>query len=151
MIAGVTDWLDGFLARRLGTSGRIGVVLDPLADKVLLVTLFLALGAARLMPAWLVVLVIGRDVVIVAGALLLRTLRGQRRFLPSVLGKISTFFQIVLVLQALLYAVFSNEFFSLLKSAAAVLAAVFTVLSGADYVRRGWAMGARPVGGAQRM
>ena len=54
LIAGLTDWLDGYAARRLGTGGKTGVVLDPLADKALLVTLFLVLGVLRLIPRWLV-------------------------------------------------------------------------------------------------
>jgi cardiolipin synthase (CMP-forming) len=149
MVAGVTDWLDGFAARRLGTSGHFGVVLDPLADKVLLVTLFVALSMAQRIPWWLLVLVLGRDIVIVVGALLLRWLRGSREFLPSMLGKISTFFQIMLVLHVLLYAVFPYQVFSLLKSAAIVLATIFTGLSGADYVRRGWLMAVGPRRGSK--
>ena len=60
-----------------------GVVLDPLADKALLVTLFVALGVLRLIPLWMLVLAIGRDLIIVGGALLLRIFRGKQRFLPS--------------------------------------------------------------------
>ena len=97
-IAGVTDWLDGFFARKLGVTGKIGVVLDPLADKTLLVTLFLALGYLGLMPLWMLALAIGRDLVIVGGSLLLRIFRNRRRFIPTILGKISTFFQICFVL-----------------------------------------------------
>jgi cardiolipin synthase (CMP-forming) len=140
LLAGLTDWLDGFAARRLGTSGRLGVVLDPLADKVLLVTLFIVLTVARMIPMWLLALVLGRDFVIVIGALAIWWMRGPRQFLPSLLGKISTFFQIMLVLTVLVYAVLPNELFALLKSAAIVLTAIFTGLSGADYVRRGWLM-----------
>ena len=137
-VAGITDWLDGFTARRLGSSGRAGVVLDPLADKVLLATSIVVLTIAGLIPTWLLMLVLGRDLVIVIGALCLRLLRGRHKFLPSMLGKISTFFQIMLVLHVLLYAVFANELFFVLKSAAVVLTTMFTGLSGVDYVRRGW-------------
>lgn len=144
VLAGISDWLDGFAARRFGTSGQLGVVLDPLADKILLVTLFIVLTAVRLLPTWLLLLVLGRDVVIVLGALVLRLLRGPQQFLPSLLGKISTFFQIMLVLHVLLYAVFPHEVFSLLRSAAIVLTALFTGLSGVDYIKRGWQMAASP-------
>jgi len=135
--AGVTDWLDGFAARRLHASGPLGVVLDPFADKVLLVVLFLTLGWVRLIPGWLVALVIGRDVVIVLGAALLRITRGIRRFLPSLLGKISTFFQIALVVSVLSQAAFPSVLFALLKSAAIVLTCIFTVASGVAYVLQG--------------
>ena len=146
LLAGLTDWLDGFTARRLGITGKLGVILDPLADKVMLVTLFLALGVVGLIPAWLVFLVIARDIIIAVGALLLSTLRNIRRFLPSILGKVSTFFQIVLVLLVLLQASFPHQLFSWLESAAIALSALFTALSGLDYIRRGIQMaGRRPV------
>jgi cardiolipin synthase len=144
VFAGLTDWLDGYAARRLGATGKLGAVLDPLADKVLLVVLFVVLTVVGLIPEWLLVLVLARDVVIVLGALALRLWRGRRKFMPTLLGKISTFFQIMLVLHVMLYAVFPNELFSLLKSAAVVLATIFTCLSGADYVRHGWRMAANP-------
>lgn len=137
LVAGVTDWLDGFAARRLGVSGRLGVTLDPLADKALLVTLFVVLRVVALLPFWLVALVIGRDVVILAGALALRVFRKWSRFPPSNLGKVSTFFQIVLVLLVLLDAAFPNELFRWLRRIAVALAGLFTAASGVDYVRRG--------------
>ena len=137
LIAGATDWLDGFTARKLGTSGRLGVILDPLADKILLVTLFLVLGWIRLVPLWMVAIVMGRDLVIVIGALLLRIFRGVRRFVPSVLGKVSTFFQIMFVLLVLLYANFPFTWLHWLEFAALTLSALFTILSWVDYVRLG--------------
>jgi cardiolipin synthase len=137
LVAGITDWLDGFTARKLGTSGKLGVVFDPLADKALLVTLFLVLGWIHLVPLWMVILVMGRDLVIVTGALLLRVLRGVRRFLPTVLGKVSTFFQITLVLLVLLNAAFPAFWLRWLETAALTLSALFTTLSFIDYVRIG--------------
>lgn len=137
VFAGVTDWLDGYAARKLHVSGKAGVVLDPLADKALLVTLFLSLGYIRLIPWWLLGLVIGRDLVIVIGSILLRVFRNVQRFVPSVLGKISTFFQIVFVLLVLLSAIFPHPIFTWLKNSALVLTTVFTALSGVGYVRKG--------------
>ncbi len=92
--AGATDSIDGWLARRDGSSTRLGAYLDPIADKILLVTVYLSLGAAGLVPAWLVMIVVGRDLLIllVAGVALAAT--GKRRFEPSVWGKLSTFIQI---------------------------------------------------------
>ncbi len=144
LLAGLTDWFDGWTARRLHVSGKLGTVLDPLADKVLLVTLFVALGWVRLVPAWLVILTIGRDVVIVIGALLLRAFRGKQRFVPSTLGKVSTFFQIMLVLHVLLYISFPNEFFLWLQYTAFALSAFFTSFSGLAYVRLGIQRARRP-------
>jgi cardiolipin synthase (CMP-forming) len=140
LVAGLTDWFDGFAARRLHVSGRIGVILDPIADKTLLVTLFLTIGYMRLVPESLIYLIIGRDVVIVAGALLLRFLRGVRKFLPSTLGKVSTFFQILLVMLVLVQASFPYKILLLLQNIALLLCALFTIVSGLDYVRRGFEM-----------
>ncbi len=144
-IAGVTDWLDGFFARKLGVTGKIGVVLDPLADKTLLVTLFLALGYLGLMPLWMLALAIGRDLVIVVGSLLLRIFRNRRRFIPTILGKISTFFQICFVLLVLIRAAVSAYSWLLwLDTAVLTLTAVFTSLSGLDYIRKGIIMTRQP-------
>jgi cardiolipin synthase (CMP-forming) len=137
VFAGITDWLDGYAARKLNVSGKTGVLLDPLADKALLVTLFLALGYIGLIPRWLLALVIGRDLVIVIGSVLLRIFRNVQRFVPSVVGKVSTFFQIVFVLLVLLSATFSHPIFTWLKDTALVLTTVFTALSGVGYVRKG--------------
>ncbi len=145
LFAALTDWFDGFAARRLGTSGRLGVILDPVADKTLLVVLYVVLGIVKLLPAWVVILVIGRDVVIVGGALLVRAFRNVRRFVPSTIGKVSTFFQIMLVLLVLLDAAFPNRFFLWLRNIALVLGVFFTVASGLDYVRRGIQMARGPV------
>lgn len=144
-LAGVTDWLDGFTARKLGVTGKLGVVLDPLADKTLLVTLFLALGVLRLVPWWMLALAIGRDLVIVVGSLLLRIFRNRRRFIPTILGKISTFFQIVFVLLVLIRAAAPGYVWLLwLETTSLVLTAVFTALSGLDYVRKGIEMTRQP-------
>ena len=135
--AGVTDWLDGYTARRLGVPGRVGVILDPMADKVMLVTLFVALSYVALIPLWMLILVMGRDVIIVAGALLLRLFRNVRKFVPSMLGKVSTFFQIVFVLLVLLYAAVPYSILLWLKMTALALTAFFTGLSGLGYIRLG--------------
>ena len=144
-IAGVTDWLDGFFARKLGVTGKIGVVLDPLADKTLLVTLFVALGFLGLVPLWMLALAIGRDLVIVGGSLLLRIFRNRRRFIPTIVGKISTFFQICFVLLVLIRAAVPGYGWLLwLEAAALILTAVFTSVSGLDYVYKGIVMTRQP-------
>lgn len=139
ILAGLTDWLDGWAARKLG-SGPSGAILDPLADKILLVTAFVTLTMAGLIARPLLYLVIGRDLVIAAGALLLRIFRNVRRFAPSPLGKASTFFQIVFLLMVLLCSVFAHWLLLGLRTAALILTLLFTVLSGVDYVRRGVGM-----------
>ncbi|HLH42737.1 MAG TPA: CDP-alcohol phosphatidyltransferase family protein [Bryobacteraceae bacterium] len=96
-LAALTDALDGWLARRLGASSHGGEVLDPIADKALLSGAFLALAWTGAIELWLAVLVIGRDLLIlaIAGVALLRA--SSRRFPPSVWGKASTVFQALFV------------------------------------------------------
>lgn len=144
VFAGITDWLDGFTARHFGASGRVGVVLDPLADKTLLVVLFIALAVLKLIPLWLMILVIARDLVIVTGALLLRVFRNIRKFAPTLLGKVSTFFQIVFVLLVVCAAAFPGKLFNALRDVALVCTTVFTSLSGFGYIRIGIRLAREP-------
>ena len=144
LLAGVSDWLDGYAARKLGMTNPLGVVLDPLADKVLMVAVFVSLGVLRLIPWWLFISVIVRDLVIVTGAMLLRRLRNRQEFLPSVLGKVSTFYQILLALLAVVYAAYPYEAVEIWKVTGVILAAIFTLLSGLDYVRQGIQMARQP-------
>lgn len=146
LFAGLTDWFDGFTARHLGVAGRTGAVLDPLADKTLLVVLFITLGVLKLMPLWLMALVIARDLIIVTGAALLRVFRNIRRFTPSLLGKVSTFFQIVFVFLVVLDAAFPHYLFNVLKVLALVCTTVFTSLSGLGYIRLGIRLAQKPAG-----
>src|SRR3990172_3947159 len=87
LIAGVTDGMDGLLARRLGQQTTLGKFLDPIADKLLLNSAFLALAAVREIPLWLVILVLSRDVIIVTTSLVIILATTQRLFPPSSYGK----------------------------------------------------------------
>ena len=93
--AGVTDGLDGLIARRLGQKTQLGAWLDPMADKLLLVTTFVVLtlpglGLTNRLPVWLTVLIISRDVVIVLTVTIVNFAIGPRTFIPSIFGKIAT-------------------------------------------------------------
>jgi len=144
IFAGLTDWFDGFTARKFNATGQTGVVLDPLADKILLVVLFVQLTVSNLIPLWMLLLALIRDLVIVVGALLIRIFRNVHRFVPSIWGKVSTFFQIMLVLMVLLDSAFPYPILHWLRMTALVLSAFFTALSGLDYIRRGIAMARQP-------
>lgn len=95
--AGLSDGLDGFLAKRYGWQSRLGGILDPLADKLLLVACFLVLGALGLIPVWLVVAVITRDLVIVGGATLYHFGVEELEAAPIRASKLNTVVQILLV------------------------------------------------------
>jgi cardiolipin synthase len=97
-VAGISDALDGFLAKTFGWQSRLGGFLDPLADKLLLVTGFLSLGWLGLIPWWLVGLVILRDVIIVAGATVYHFRVGRFEAAPTLVSKLNTTMQILLVI-----------------------------------------------------
>ena len=97
-VAGFSDGLDGFLAKHYGWSSRLGAMLDPLADKVLLVASFAALSWINLLPLWLLVLVVSRDVVIVAGAVAYNFRIERLEAQPTLISKVNTVLQILLVL-----------------------------------------------------
>ena len=101
-VAGFSDGLDGFLAKRFHWTSRIGALLDPLADKLLLIASFVTLGWLGWIPVWLVVLVCLRDVVIVAGAVSYHFLIEPLTAEPSLISKLNTLAQILLVLAVML-------------------------------------------------
>ncbi len=92
--AGITDVIDGFLARSIGHPTRVGAYFDPIADKILLVAIYIALGVTQAIPRWMVALVFARDLLILGMAAYGLLFTSIRNFPPSVWGKISTFFQI---------------------------------------------------------
>jgi len=98
LIAGLSDGLDGFLARRFGWITRLGSFLDPMGDKLLMTASYFMLGYLGHLPVWLVLLVIGRDLVIVIGALAYRLLVQDITMQPLIISKINTACQIFLVL-----------------------------------------------------
>jgi cardiolipin synthase (CMP-forming) len=134
LIAGATDGLDGLLARKLRAETKFGAYLDPVADKTLLSTAYLALGISGAVPWWLVALIFGRDLLILAmvGAALLFT--AYREFPPSIWGKLSTFFQIAAALAVLTAGAFPG--YRIPTDPFIFLAAAGTVASGAGYVWR---------------
>ena len=107
-VAGLSDGLDGFLARRFDWRSRLGGIMDPLADKLLVVSSFVTLGWLGLIPAWLVLLVILRDLVIIAGATFYHMRIEQFDAEPSVASKLNTAAQVLLVLAVLYYPAYRH-------------------------------------------
>ncbi len=132
-VAGISDALDGFLARQFKWQSRLGGMLDPLADKFLLVSAYLCLGWLEVLPWWLVGLIVLRDVVIVAGAVAYNFRVQQLDAQPSLISKLNTGLQIFLVLLVVYGLGFSHEFSWLIPWVVWAVA-VTTVLSGLDYV-----------------
>lgn len=114
VIAGLTDGIDGLVARRAGQRTALGAMLDPLADKVLLTSCFIALtwgpDLVVALPVWLTVVTLSRDAIIVASVALINLAHGRRIFYPSALGKLTTFSQIVSVAAVLLLDALGRPF-----------------------------------------
>jgi cardiolipin synthase len=133
VIAGLSDGLDGFLARRYGWFTRLGAVLDPLADKLFIVSLMILFAAKGSLPMWLMWLVIGRDVLIVSGALLYRLVTGVLEMKPLLISKINTALQILLLATTLLHI----GFYALppvIQEGLQLLVAATSLFSGLAYV-----------------
>jgi cardiolipin synthase len=140
-VAGFSDGLDGFLAKRYNWRSRLGGIMDPLADKLLLVSSFVTLGWLGLIPAWLVLLVILRDLVIVAGAAFYHLRIEQFEAEPSIASKLNTATQILLVL-TVLFSFGIQALPAALMDALLYAVLATTIWSGFDYVwtwgRRAW-------------
>ena len=132
-IAGVSDALDGFLAKYYGWTSALGSVLDPLADKLLLVVTFLSLGYLALVPAWLVVAVLARDIIIVTGGVAYYVSIGRFDMAPTLISKLNTLMQLVLVFGVVLAQVFDFPRMWMIEIGVWIVLAT-TVLSGIDYV-----------------
>jgi len=140
-VAGASDGLDGYIAKHYDCTSRLGSILDPLADKLLLVCTYLSLGWLGLLPVWLIVTVLLRDVLIVVGGVAYHHFIGEYEMEPSLISKLNTASQILLGFSVVLSM-------SLLPLSGALIDAmvyfvlVTTLLSGADYI---WTWGRRAV------
>lgn len=133
--AGISDAIDGWLARVRNARSALGALLDPIADKALLVSVYVTLAAIGVLPDWLAILVVFRDLLIVGGVIFLWVLGVPARIKPLMISKANTFAQIALAALALLLAGFGLSA-PLLLEAAIWLVAVTTFASGAAYVRQ---------------
>ena len=132
--AAVSDVLDGTLARRLKQESALGMALDPIADKILLTTAYVTLAYRAVLPWWLAILVLSRDVVILVTALLIILVAGYRPFRPTVLGKASTVVQVLTVFAALGSVARVLPLTPQGVDVFILLAAVLTVASGIHYL-----------------
>ncbi|MBM3601946.1 MAG: CDP-alcohol phosphatidyltransferase family protein [Alphaproteobacteria bacterium] len=133
VLAGISDAIDGFLARQLDARSELGGYLDPLADKALLVAVYITLGLQGVMESWLVILVVFRDLLIVGGVLLLQTLGHRPEMAPLPVSKANTAAQIsfaVLLLAERAFE-FSDHGFSVVFT---FIVAATTLASGSAYL-----------------
>jgi len=145
VIAGLSDGLDGFIARMMRNKTRFGEITDPLADKLLLDTTYVTLAIGGRVPAWLAVVVLSRDFLIITGIALLTFFDRPVTIKPLLSSKVTTFFQISTIV-----VILSADFFTLstmLMDAAILATAGLTMISGGQYLVMGFRMLAAENGG----
>ena len=133
VLAALTDGMDGLLARSLNQKTALGAYLDPIADKLLLSSSFVVLAIEGLIPRWLTILVLGRDVLILTTATVIMLVSGYRQFPPSIFGKIATGVQILLVFVVLSIEVFHFPVLQMAGQLLGYIVAGFTIFSGFHY------------------
>ena len=139
LAAGISDAVDGLVAKRFGQVTDLGTYLDPIADKVLVVSIYVTLGAGDHLPVWLVILVVSRDLLIVGGALLSHAMDLVLKIRPLLISKINTTAQIALA--AIVLGELGLDFNSGgLIPLVVVIVAATTVLSGTNYLVQ-WLIG----------
>ena len=136
LFAGISDAVDGYLARRFLWTSNFGTWADPLADKLIVGVVFVVLAIQGLVPAWLVFVTIGRDLIILCGAATYRKLFGKIDIAPTILSKVNT---VVQILALLLVMVTLLEIPQLMKNdymldVVFIIVGIFSILSGIDYV-----------------
>lgn len=132
ILGGLSDGLDGFIARRYQWETELGVVLDPMGDKLMMLSAYLLLGWHNLLPWWLVSLVIIRDLIIVIGSLLYRKFIAQEKLKPLLISKVNTASQIALVVVIMFSQLTNVSLF--ISDAILYLVVVTTLLSGYAYI-----------------
>lgn len=137
-LAGITDGLDGLIARWFNQRTVLGAYLDPIADKVLLVSAFVCLAILEIIPAWLSVIVLSREILIVIGIAILTMTEKRYRIRPSLVSKCTTVAQIVVVIVALLVP--ASPGFRVVQIPLLWVTAALTMISGFHYLYMGMLM-----------
>lgn len=135
MLAVISDGLDGFVARSMRQQTAIGTILDPVADKILLISAFICLTLLKSipedlrLPPYVPIVVISRDAIIVMGSILIHVIKGGVKITPSFWGKFTTFFQMMTIVSILVQFKYSSYIWN--------TATVLTIVSGFDYMLKG--------------
>jgi cardiolipin synthase len=133
VIAGVSDGVDGFIARHFNQRTELGAYLDPMADKLLLVSIFIVLGIMGNLPLWLVIAAVTRDALIVTAVLLSSVMGRPVEMKPLMVSKVNTTFQIMLAISVLAELAFRTDF-GWFSDALVYLCGVLTIASAAAYL-----------------
>ena len=134
LLAGLSDLVDGYLAKRFNMATELGAYLDPLADKALIVSIYVTLGIAGAIPRWLVILVVSRDIMIVGAIMLSWLMNNPVTLKPLMVSKLNTVAQILLALAVLASLAFAFDAWWVIQGLTA-LVAILTLASVALYLR----------------
>jgi cardiolipin synthase len=137
VVAGLSDALDGFLARVLHQQTALGAYLDPIADKALLASSFLTLSILHIIPSWLAVIVISRDFIILLGISVLSIMSISVEIRPTFISKVTTALQLITVLLALSLQCLPCSVNGIWSLVIYWVTAFFTIISGLNYMARG--------------
>jgi cardiolipin synthase (CMP-forming) len=133
VVAGLSDGIDGLLARKLNQKSSLGAYLDPIADKLLLSSSFVILAFKTRIAWWLTIIVLSRDILILIVAVVILLISGYRPFPPSIFGKLTTLFEILLVFTAVLTAAYPAFHSRLLHNALVDVVTLFAIGSAVHY------------------
>lgn len=147
LCAGVSDGLDGYIAKRFKCVTKLGTMLDPIADKCLLITSFVMLTHQEYLPFWLTVIVVFRDLLIIGGVLFVTLLLGSVNLKPLIISKINTAVQILLIFVSLLNLVYPQIFPNIEWIFLYLLVAGTSILSGLAYIWQGSVLAMRSESG----
>ena len=134
LVAAISDGLDGFLAKKMNSVSTFGLIMDPIADKFLLVSIYIVLTYLGQIPVWLCVLIVVRDLSIIAAVTGYFFVGGSKIIKPSLVSKANTFIQFILILYLIVTAHF--DFNSPIETILIGLVATTTIISGFDYAIR---------------
>ena len=135
LLAALTDSLDGIIARTSNQRTILGTYLDPMADKLLLNSCFVTLSALHLIPGWITIIVVSRDLILIVGTLILHLIQTRTDIAPTWLGKSTTVIQLLYIVMVFLLITFEMDIGFLLPFL--FLTATLTILSGLHYILRG--------------
>src|SRR6202167_5966870 len=133
VVAGLSDGIDGLLARYLNQRSALGAYFDPIADKLLLSSSFIILAFKKQIAWWLTIIVFSRDILILVVAVVILLISGYRPFPPSIYGKLTTGFQILLVFMVVLSAAFPHPWFAAVNHVLVYVVTVLTLFSAFHY------------------
>ncbi len=138
VVAGLTDAFDGLIARVTGSKTELGAFLDPLADKLLILSAFVTLVLLGRLPVWFVIIVVSRDAILAIGSLVIYVMSHSLKIEPSYTGKLTTVLQLVVVTLSLILMSYGTE--PRMMPVLQWITAGVTIVSGSQYVLRGFRM-----------